>query len=87
MASEKYLWIEGVFLAESHINLDDVGMSLVSAQQTQATSTYTYCLYLTTNTMRILSSLAVWIKSRLEKRKKKVVFFSCFPRDVPTTQR
>jgi len=40
MASEKYLWIEGVFLAESHITLDDVDMSLASAQPKQATSTY-----------------------------------------------
>jgi len=70
MASEKYLWIEGEFLDESHINLDDVGMSLASAQQTQATSTYTYCLYLTTNTMRILSSLAVLDHKSVGKKKK-----------------
>ncbi len=79
-------WIEGIFLVESHINLDDGDMSLASAQQTQTTSTYRYCLYLRTNTMRILSSLAIRITSRLERRNRKRFFFSCFPHHDPTTQ-
>jgi hypothetical protein len=68
--------MKGVFLGEDH----NVGMSLVSANQTQTTSTYEYCLYLRNQILRESSYLfALLDKKTIGLKKRKEFAFSVFP--------
>ncbi len=76
-----YISMKGVFLGENHI-LDNVGMSLASAEQIANTSTYRYCLYLR-NKYYGRAPICLHCLDKKTVGKKWVIFFSfLFPRDT-----
>ena len=78
-----YLSMKDVFLGENHI-LDNVGMSLASAQEVANTSTYRYCLYLTNKYYgRAPICLHCLDKKTVGKKKVKIFFFLPVSRVIP----